>query len=142
MLLDRIDIDAHGPLHHVELGPFSEHLNVIFGPQSSGKTAIARFVRDSLVDRNYPQGMLSSSSGRVVWAERNGLVHCRREQDGSDNGRRTVEFESRGNMLRDLAGMGRSWFGDIRASTASSRAIQSLQLPESIVQMVLLESIN
>ena len=63
MLLDRIDIDAHGPLHTVELGPFAEHLNVVCGPDAAGKTAIARFVRDSLTDRNYPLGMLSSSTG-------------------------------------------------------------------------------
>ncbi len=41
MLLEKIDIDAHGPLNHVEAGPFSEHLNVIVGPDGSGKTAIA-----------------------------------------------------------------------------------------------------
>jgi len=140
MLLDRIDIDAHGPLHHVELGPFAEHLNVILGPQGSGKTAITRFIRDTLVQRDYPQGMLSASSGRVVWADRNGLVHCRREQDGTVAGRRSVEFESRGETVRDLGNHGRSWFGDLRASTASSRAIQSLQLPESIVDGVITDT--
>ncbi|NNE00336.1 MAG: hypothetical protein HKN47_23705, partial [Pirellulaceae bacterium] len=81
MLLDRIDIDAHGPLSRVELGPFAEHLNVVCGPEGYGKTAIARFIRDSLVDRHYPLGMISSSGGRVVWADRAGRVHCRREQD-------------------------------------------------------------
>ncbi len=140
MLLDRIDIDAHGPLQHVELGPFAEHLNVILGPQGSGKTAIIRFVRDSLIRRDYPQGMLSASSGRVVWADRNGLVHCRREQDGTVAGRRTVEFESRGETLRHLDSLSQSWFGDKLQSSDSSRAIQSLQLPESIVDGVVTDT--
>jgi len=140
MLLDRIDIDAHGPLHNVELGPFAEQLNVVIGPRGSGKTAIVRFIRDSLVQRDYPQGMLSASSGRIVWADRNGLIHCRREQDGTVVGRRTVEFESRGESLRHLDSLGRSWFGDISQSTDSSRAIQSLQLPESIVDGVITDT--
>ena len=41
MLLDRIDIDEHGPLRRVELGPFSEQLNVVLGPVGSGKTVVA-----------------------------------------------------------------------------------------------------
>ncbi len=140
MLLDRIEIDAHGPLHHIELGPLAEQLNVITGPQGSGKTAIARFIRDSLVQRNYPLGMLSASSGRVVWADRNGLVHCRREQDGTADGRRTVEFESRGDTYRQLDAAGQSWFGGLPGSSDSSRAIQSLQLPESIVDGVITDT--
>ncbi|MEM9588109.1 MAG: hypothetical protein AAGA03_12580, partial [Planctomycetota bacterium] len=81
MYLDRIDIDSHGPLHRVEIGPLAEQLNVVIGPEGSGKTAIARFILDSLVDREYPLGMMSSSTGRIVWADRYGMVHCRREQD-------------------------------------------------------------
>ena len=41
MLLDRIDIDTHGPLQRVELGPFSEQINVVHAPEGSGKTALA-----------------------------------------------------------------------------------------------------
>jgi len=140
MLLDRIDIDGHGPLHHVELGPFAEHLNVIAGPRGSGKTAIVRFIRDSLVQRDYPQGMLSASSGRVVWADRNGMIHCRREQDGTATGRRTVEFESRGQTVGHLDSLGQSWFGDASKSTDSGRAFESLQFPESIVDGVITDT--
>ena len=81
MLLDRIDIDTHGPLQRVELGPFSGQINVVKAPAGSGKTALARFVRDALVERQYPLGMLSSSTGRVVFAGRHGLVHYYREQE-------------------------------------------------------------
>lgn len=140
MLLDRIDIDAHGPLNRVELGPFAEHLNVVCSPEGSGKTAIARFIRDSLIDREYPLGMLSSSRGRVVWADRNGLIHCRREQDGTPTGRRTIEFESRGVYERNYTGVDNSWLQGIGASSDSSRAVRSLQLPESIVDGVITDS--
>ena len=109
MLLDRIDIDNHGPLTRVELGPFSEHLNVICTPEGSGKTAIARFVRDSLIRREYPLGMMSSSAGRVVWADRNGKIHCRREHDGTASGRRTIEFESRGDVAHRFDWLHGSW---------------------------------
>ncbi len=140
MLLDRIDIDAHGPLHRVELGPFAEHLNVVCGPEGSGKTAIARFVRDALASRDYPLGMLSSSTGRVVLADRNGLVHCRREQDGTAQGRSTVEFESRGDQDRHFGSFEGSWFNGLSASSDSSRAIRSIQLPESIVDGVVTDT--
>ncbi len=140
MLLDRIDIDAHGPLQRVELGPFAEHLNIVSGPLGSGKTAISRFIRDSLVNREYPLGMLSSSTGRIVWADRNGLVHCRREQDGTATGRRTIEFESRGDVDRNFGSLQHSWLGDICSSTDSSRAVRSIQLPESIVDGVITDT--
>ena len=88
MLLDRIDIDTHGPLQRVELGPFSQSINVVNTPEGGGKTALARFLRDALVDREYPLGMLSSSTGRVVFANHYGLIHYYREQDGTARGRR------------------------------------------------------
>jgi len=129
MLLDRIDIDNHGPLNRVELGPFCEGLNVVFTPEGSGKTAIARFVRDSLVRREYPLGMMSSSAGRVVWADRNGKIHCRREQDGTNTGRRTVEFESRGDHMHHFDWLHGSWIEGIADSTDASRALESMRIP-------------
>lgn len=143
MLLDRIDIDAHGPLRGVELGPFAEHLNVVSSPDGSGKTAIARFIRDSLVNRDYPLGMMSSSTGRVVWADRHGLLHCRREKDGTRGGRRTVEFESRGDA-RSIYGdaIGGSWVDASanRPITESAMAMKSIQLPESLVDGVITDT--
>ncbi len=140
MLLDRIDIDAHGPLTRVELGPFSEHINVVLGPEGSGKTAIARFVRDSLCNRRYPLGMLSSSTGRVVWAAADGLVHCRREKDGSAEGRRTVEFESRGDSRLQFDPLEASWMSGVSTTSDSSRAMRSIQIPESIVDCVVTDT--
>ncbi len=140
MFLDRIDIDAHGPLSRVELGPFSEHLNVVCGPAGAGKTALARFIRDSLVQREYPLGMMSSSSGCVVWADRNGLLHCRREKDGTATGRRTVQFDPRGDFVQPYDSLQQSWIGEITSSTDESRAAQSIQIPESIVDGVITDT--
>ena len=140
MLLDRVDIDAHGPLSRVELGPLAEHLNVVCGPEGSGKTAIARFIRDSLVHRRYPLGMMNSSTGRVVWADRNGKIHCRREQDGTNDGRRTIEFESRGDQRNHYRSLEHSWLSGITKSTDASRAAGSVQLPESIVDCVITDT--
>ena len=140
MLLDRIDIDAHGPLHRVELFPLSEGLNVVLAPEGAGKTAVVRFVRDSLVAREYPLGMMNSSTGRVVWADRHGLIHCRREQDGSPRGRRTIEFESRGEYPLRYDLLNHSWIEGAADTTDASLALRSIQLPESIVDGVITDT--
>ncbi|MCA9136353.1 MAG: hypothetical protein KDB00_06335, partial [Planctomycetales bacterium] len=140
MLLDRIDIDNHGPLTRVELGPFSEYLNVVCTPEGSGKTAIARFVRDSLIRREYPLGMMSSSAGRVVWADRNGKIHCRREHDGTASGRRTIEFESRGDCTHRFDWLHGSWIDGAGESTDASRALESIRIPESIVDGIVTDT--
>jgi len=95
MLLDRIDIDSHGPLERVSLGPFAQTLNAIVAASGSGKTALVRFLRDSLTGTTPTRQGLAQSSGRVVWAAADGLYHCRREPNGSVEGRRFVELESR-----------------------------------------------
>ena len=140
MLLERVDIDTHGPLQRVELGPFAEHINVVFGPEGSGKTGMVRFIRDSLVNRHYPIGMMSSSSGRVVWADRNGLLHCRREHDGTREGRRTIEFESRGNTSIHNTVLDHSWVGKVGTADDVTRAVHSIELPESIVDGVITDT--
>ncbi len=140
MLLDRIDIDVHGPLHRVQIGPFSEQLNVVCGPGGSGKTAIARFIRDSLVHRQYPLGMMSSSTGRVVWADRNGTVHCYREKNGTKEGRTTVEFEPRGDDTYQYGHLDHSWMAGIGDTTDASRAKNSIRIPESLVDGVITDT--
>ena len=139
MLLDRIDIDAHGPLSRVELGPFCEHLNVICGPEGAGKTAIARFIRDSLVHREYPLGMMSSSTGRVVWSDQEGKLHCRREMDGTKVGRQSVEFEPRGDFRSQFDSLHKSWVAG-RANRDNQRAMTSIRIPESIVDGVITDT--
>jgi hypothetical protein len=140
MLLDRIDIDEHGSLNRVELGPFGEQLNVVFAPIGSGKTAIARFMRDTLVDRQYPTGMLSSSTGRVVWATRSGMVHCYREQDGTRQGRQRVHFEPRGEQEPLYASAQSYWLDSIATSNAMHRSLEAIELPESIVDGVITDT--
>ncbi len=140
MLLDRIDIDTHGPLQRVELGPFSEQMNVVNAPQGSGKTALTRFLRDALVDREYPRGMLSSSTGRVVFAGRHGLVHYYREQDGTAQGRQTVQYEARGAETVNFGVEHAGWLHNIGESNDADRALASLKIPEAIADCVITDS--
>ncbi|WP_158222663.1 DUF4332 domain-containing protein [Rhodopirellula sp. MGV] len=140
MLLDRIDIDTHGPLNRVELGPFSEGLNVVCTPEGSGKTALVRFIRDSLVRREYPLGMMSSSAGRVVWADQNGKIHCRREHDGTAAGRRTIEFETRGETAHRFDWLHGSWINGIADSNDASRALESIRIPDAIVDGIVTDT--
>lgn len=93
MLLERIDIDSCGSLERIQLGPFSHRLNAVFGPPGSGKTATIEFVRSVMLgtDRHWHQGC----AGRVVWSGRDGLLHCRREADGTAHGRLSMDFVDR-----------------------------------------------
>ncbi|MEM6690130.1 MAG: DUF4332 domain-containing protein [Planctomycetota bacterium] len=145
MLLERIDIDRHGPLDCVEIGPMSQSLNVLHGPTGSGKTAITRFIRDSLLgnqandDPVYPLGMMSSSNGRIVWADRHGLVHCYREQDGTRHGRRTIEVERRDQNIRSH--YPRDIY-DAKAGgfTTETMASECVELPPSIVDGIVTDT--
>lgn len=92
MLLERIDIDQQGPLHQVQLGPFSHKLNAIFGTAGVGKTTVLHFLRETMLGELQPsQPLQDIQRGRVVWAGRDGLMHCVR---GSDGGL-VVDFEPR-----------------------------------------------
>ena len=93
MLLERIDIDSCGSLERVQLGPFSHRLNAVFGPPGAGKTATIEFLRSVMLrtDRHWHQGC----AGRVVWASPTGLLHCRREADGTAHGRLSTDFVDR-----------------------------------------------
>jgi nucleotidyltransferase/DNA polymerase involved in DNA repair len=98
MLLERIDIDSCGSLERVQLGPFSHRLNAVFGPPGSGKTATLEFVRSVMLgtDRHWHK----SCVGRVVWADRDGLLHFRRESDGTPHGRLSVDYVDRNGYAR------------------------------------------
>ncbi|MEM9366242.1 MAG: DUF4332 domain-containing protein [Planctomycetota bacterium] len=166
MLLDRIEIDAHGPLRRVEIGPLCDHLNAVVTAPGSGKTAISRFIRDSLITRLYPRGMFSSSAGRVVWVDAGGWIHCRREQDGTDKGRRTVQFEARTEHTGAWEGYRHGWFdwrdlsqsafspnvegvlsggltevvGHVGKGTLASETIRSASIPESLADGVVVDT--
>ena len=140
MLLDRIDIDTHGPLQRVELGPFSGQINVVKAPKGSGKTALARFVRDALVERQYPLGMLSSSTGRVVFAGHHGLVHYYREQDGTANGRQTIQYEPRGTDPVNFGVERSGWLPNINNNQNAELALQAFKIPEAIADFVITDS--
>ncbi len=95
MLLDRIDIESHGPIQEIHLGPFSPALNILSAPSGTGKTALVRFLRDSLAGASPAFNGMAQSAGRVVWAAADGLFHCHRQPDGTRHGRRHVDFERR-----------------------------------------------
>lgn len=101
MLLERVDIDSHGPLKGIGLGPFSHQLNVIQAPPGCGKTAWVRFLRDSLTGNTPSRRGLEASKGLAVWKAADGLYHCHREPDGSLPGRRWVTFQGRSMQLAD-----------------------------------------
>jgi predicted flap endonuclease-1-like 5' DNA nuclease len=92
MLLERVEVDKHGPLKGIGLGPFSHQLNVIQAAQGSGKTAWVRYIRDSLCGAAPACRGLEQSRGEVVWAAADGNYHCRREPDGSPQGNRSFAF--------------------------------------------------
>lgn len=104
MLLERVDIDSHGPLKGIALGPFSHQLNVIQAPRGYGKTAWVRFLRDSLTGNTPSRRGLESSQGLAVWKAADGLYHCHREPDGTLPGRRWVTFQGR--SIQPLANPG------------------------------------
>jgi hypothetical protein len=93
MLLERIDIDTFGALEGVQLGPFSHRLNAVYGPPGAGKTATVEFLRSVMLgtERDWYHG----GSGRVVWANHEGLLQCRREADGTPHGRLMVDYHAR-----------------------------------------------
>ena len=84
--------------------------------------------------------MLSSSTGRVVFAGRHGLVHYYREQDGTAHGRQTIQYEPRGtdpvNFGVELTG----WLPNISNSNDAELAIQAFNLPEAIADCVITDS--
>ncbi len=95
MYLDRIDIDQHGPLSHVALGPFAAGLNAIIASAGTGKSALVRFLRDSLTGTTPSRDGLTHSKGMVAWAAADGIYHCRREPNGTPHGHRSVTFQSK-----------------------------------------------
>ncbi len=88
MYLEQVDIDAFFPHRKVMVGPLSPGLNAIFGEAGAGKTAIIDFLRAVMLG-----GMRwnTSTAGRVVWCDTDGLLVCRREVDGTADGRLTFE---------------------------------------------------
>ncbi len=95
MYLDRIDIDQHGPLSRVALGPFAAGLNAIIASAGAGKSALVRFLRDSLTGTTPSRDGLTHSKGIVAWAAADGIYHCRREPNGTPHGHRSVTFQSK-----------------------------------------------
>ncbi|WP_417730558.1 DUF4332 domain-containing protein [Rosistilla oblonga] len=93
MLLERLDIDVYGPFGKKNIGPFSNGINAIWGPEGSGKTAIVDFIRGVMLGNQYDRH--GATVGRVTWADHRGLYHCQRESDGTHDGRLLIDFSPR-----------------------------------------------
>lgn len=93
MLLERLDIDVYGPFGKKNIGPFSNGINAIWGPEGSGKTAIIDFIRGVMLGNQYDRH--GATVGRVTWADHRGLYHCQRESDGTHDGRLLIDFSPR-----------------------------------------------
>lgn len=131
MLLERIDIDSCGSLERIQLGPFSHRLNAVFGPPGSGKTATIEFVRSVMLgtDRLWHQGC----AGRVVWAGRDGLLHCRREADGTSHGRLSMDFVDRN-------GFSQNYLHGYRDADSYNRMRSWLDLPRQAIDALVAPS--
>ncbi len=92
MFLEHIDIDVYGPHRKLSIGPLGPALNAVFGLPGAGKTAIVDFVRAVMLGATRWN---SHAAGRVVWCDNDGLLVCRREVDGTPNGRLNMERLSR-----------------------------------------------
>ena len=133
VMLDRMEIDRHGPLHRVEIGPMSRGVNVVQIAPGGGKTALARFLRDSLIERAYPAGMFDASAGQVTWLAPEGRLHCHRQCDGSRAGRKHRRFESRGESAA-------AWQGWSAPGSHGHRDAAAFEIPEAIVDSVIVDT--
>ena len=143
MLLERIEINTRGPLGLVQLGPFSPGLNAILGPVTCSHTAISAatdgcdglpvisFLRALMLGARASQTALGGWSGRIVWADAEGLLHCRRELDGTAEGRLAVDFEARAHAGLEIP-------SDRRSSSYLRRRLA--QLPPSIIDAVIAQA--
>ena len=99
MLLERLDIDVYGPFGKKNLGPFSNGINAIWGPDGSGKTAVVDFIRGVMLGGEHNHH--AATVGRVTWADHRGLYHCQRESDGTNQGRMSIDFSPRDAAFAD-----------------------------------------
>lgn len=128
MLLEKIEIDSCGSLDRTQIGPFKSRLNVVYGPSGSGKSRIVDFLRSVMLgsERRWRH---SNTAGTIVWCDQDGLVHCRRETDGTPLGRLAVE-------LVDRDGLTRKYYRGDHEPEVFQYAQRVLTLPRSIIAAI------
>ena len=64
--LEHVRIERFGRFHDKVIGPFGEHLTIVFGPNEAGKTTVASFVGGVLWKRGNAVGAAAASLVGVV----------------------------------------------------------------------------
>ena len=80
MYLEHIKMDAFGAFLNRAIGPFSPHLNVVFGPNEAGKTTLSKFVggvlfgwEDARASRNTYRPSNAERAGSLFFAQEGAL---------------------------------------------------------------------
>ena len=80
MYLEHIKMDAFGAFSNRAIGPFSPHLNVVFGPNEAGKTTLSKFVggvlfgwEDARASRNTYRPSNAERAGSLFFAQKGAL---------------------------------------------------------------------
>ena len=80
MYLDHIKMDAFGAFSNRAIGPFTPHLNVVFGPNEAGKTTLSKFVggvlfgwEDARASRNTYRPSNAERAGSLFFAQEGAL---------------------------------------------------------------------
>ncbi len=80
MYLEHIKMDAFGAFSNRAVGPFSPHLNVVYGPNEAGKTTLSKFVggvlfgwEDARASRNTYRPSNAERAGSLFFAQEGAL---------------------------------------------------------------------
>ena len=90
--LQRVHIDAFGAMFQSNIGPFSEGLNLVYGPNEAGKTTASAFIGgvlfgwpDARSTRNTYKPAGAQRAGSLTFEAREGFagpaIECRREKN-------------------------------------------------------------
>ncbi len=90
--LQRVHIDAFGAMFQRNIGPFSEGLNLVYGPNEAGKTTASAFIGgvlfgwpDARSTRNTYKPAGAQRAGSLTFEAREGItgpaIECRREKN-------------------------------------------------------------
>ncbi len=97
MYISNLHIDRFGIWTDLTLDSFSDGLNVVYGPNGSGKTTVIQFIRSMLygfgrdIRKRYAPDEIGSVGGTMTVQDSSGRRTIRRYDDGDVHGRLTVQ---------------------------------------------------
>ncbi|MEG2557665.1 MAG: AAA family ATPase, partial [Raoultibacter sp.] len=80
--LERLKIDAFGPFSNRGVGPFSPHLNVVYGKNEAGKTTLNKFIEGVLFGWEEARG--ARNTYKPLSSERSGSLYFADEKTGAE----------------------------------------------------------